>query len=392
MELDVRTVIVASVANAMLLGALSFWLSGEGSKTVAIRRWGVAMLLFGLGIGGLALRGLVPAFFSIALANTLIFIALAVGLRAVRMFCQVGGSDPGSWLLVVIVFLVSIVFAQSEADYRLRVVVVSIGMAIIMARGALTLRRRTPTDARRSYRFTEVMFWLSGALSLMRGAFIFFSGSHNLMEPSVPHFMVFLFVVLFATALTFGLMWMANESLQGELVRLAAYDSLTQVLNRGAFLNQFEREVSRSKREETVFSLAIFDLDRFKRINDDYGHPAGDRALKDVVATLNAGLRKHDVVGRYGGEEFSLLMPNTAKDTAMNVAERMRAEIERRGFHATGRRIPLTVSAGVATYPLDGEDWDALLTAADNALYDAKQGGRNRIVAAYAQNRRAASN
>jgi len=391
MDLDIRTVIVASVANAMLLGALSFWLAGDGPKTVAIRRWGVAMLLFGLGIGALALRGLVPAFYTTALANTLIFIALAVGLRAVRLFCQVGGSDPVSWIIVVIVFLVSVMFAQPEADYRLRVVAVSIGMAIVMARGALTLRRAEPADARRSYRFTEVIFWLSGALSLVRGIFVVFARSHNLMDPSVPHFLVFLFVVLFATALTFGFMWMANDTLQGELARLAAYDSLTQVLNRGAFLTQFEREASRSKREETVFSLAIFDLDRFKRINDEYGHPAGDRVLKDVVTTLNAGLRKHDVVGRYGGEEFSLLMPNTAKDTAMLVAERMRVEIERRGFHVAGRRIPLTVSGGVATYPLDGEDWDALLTAADNALYDAKQGGRNRIVAAHAQDRRAAS-
>jgi diguanylate cyclase (GGDEF)-like protein len=182
-------------------------------------------------------------------------------------------------------------------------------------------------------------------------------------------------------ALTFGYLWMANEGLQGELAHLAAYDPLTQVLNRGAFLAQFEREVSRSKRERIPFSLAIFDLDRFKRINDAYGHPAGDRALQSVVATMRTGIRKHDVLGRYGGEEFALLMPNTAKAMAHQVAERIRADIELRGFETGGRKVNLTVSGGLATYPVDGEDWDTLLTAADNALYDAKAAGRNRVAA-----------
>lgn len=372
---------VASVANAVLLGMVAFWIAGEGPKTAAIRRWGVTMLLFALGLGGLALRGHAPAFVSVVLANTLLFVALAIGLGAFRMFCGIKGSDLLSWVVVATVLLLTLTFARPEADYRLRVVAVSIGMAVMMARGAMTLRQEVPANARRSYRFTEVVLWLSGALSLFRGAYVILAGSRHLMEPAFPHVGVFLFVVLFATSLTFGFMWMANEVLQGELARLAAYDTLTQVLNRGAFLAQFEREVSRSMREETPFSLAIFDVDRFKRINDEFGHPAGDRALQGVVTTLNANLRKHDVVGRYGGEEFSLLMPNTPKETALKVAERIRTQIEHRGFDIAGRRVPLTVSGGVATYPADGEDWDALLTAADNALYNAKEGGRNRIMA-----------
>jgi len=391
MELDTRTMIVASMANSALLGVLALWLARGGAKMAAIRIWGVAMLLFGAGLGGLALRGLVPVFITIVLPNTLIVLALALGLHSIRIFCGIRRSDPLSWLVVGAVFLFSLVFSSPEGDYRLRIVVVSIGLAVMLTRSARVLHHGVPPHAQRSYRFTEIVLWLGGALAVARMLFVLLEGSRDLLAPTISHIGSFVFVVVFGTALTFGLMWMANEALQGELARLAAYDSLTQVLNRGAFLTQFEREVSRSKREETVFSLAIFDLDRFKLINDEHGHPAGDRALKDVVTTLNAGLRKHDVVGRYGGEEFSLLMPNTAKDTAMLVAERLRVEIERRGFHVAGRRIPLTVSCGVATYPLDGEDWDALLTAADNALYDAKQGGRNRVVAAHAQDRRAAS-
>jgi diguanylate cyclase (GGDEF)-like protein len=384
MEFDTRTAMIASVVNVAMLGVLALWLSGRGPSTRSIRSWGVALLVFGIGLASLALRGAIPAFFSIALANTLVIGAVALGLRSLRGFVGVPPSDPVSWVLVATVFAINVAYARPEIDYKLRVVTLSVGMAILFARGALLLHASVPTHARRSFGFTEIVLWLCGAMMLARAVLVLFERSVDLMEPTLPHVGIFLLAGAFATAATFGFMWMANEGLQGELEHLAAYDPLTQVLNRRAFLAQFEREVSRSKRERTAFSLAIFDLDRFKRINDAYGHPAGDRALQSVVATMRAGLRKHDVVGRYGGEEFALLMPNTANDTARQVAERIRADIERRGFEVDSRRITLTVSGGLATYPLNGEDWDALLTAADNALYDAKTAGRNRVVAARA--------
>jgi diguanylate cyclase (GGDEF)-like protein len=165
-------------------------------------------------------------------------------------------------------------------------------------------------------------------------------------------------------------------------VRSARYDSLTGMYNRGTFLAEFEREVSRSARGGPAFSLAIFDLDQFKQINDRYGHPVGDRVLKAFADALPASIRKHDVVGRYGGEEFALLMPQTGKETAVRVAERVRRELEARGVAVDGKRIEVTVSGGIASYGIDGQDWDALLTAADNALYEAKHAGRNRICAA----------
>jgi diguanylate cyclase (GGDEF)-like protein len=381
MELDTRTVMVASVVNAAMLGVLSFWLAGDGPKTAAIKRWSVALLVFGLGLGALALRGVLPAFITFTVANTLLVVALALGLASLRKFVGIAASDPLSWVIVATVFAFYLAFPRPEADYRLRAAILSICMAILFARGALTLRQRVPPHSRRSFRFTEIVLWLCTAIVSARAVHVLIERSLDVMEPTLAHVSLFLFIGAFAMALTFGYLWMANEGLQGELAHLAAYDPLTQVLNRGAFLAQFEREVSRSKRERIPFSLAIFDLDRFKRINDAYGHPAGDRALQSVVATMRTGIRKHDVLGRYGGEEFALLMPNTAKAMAHQVAERIRADIELRGFETGGRKVNLTVSGGLATYPVDGEDWDTLLTAADNALYDAKAAGRNRVAA-----------
>jgi len=142
--------------------------------------------------------------------------------------------------------------------------------------------------------------------------------------------------------------------------------------------------VSRSSRGGPAFSLVIFDLDRFKQVNDRYGHPAGDQVLKAFAEVLRSGIRKYDTVGRYGGEEFSLLMPQTGKDTAIRVTERIRRALEARGVNVDIGRIDVTVCAGIATYGADGENWEALLSAADTALYEAKNAGRNRVGTAHA--------
>lgn len=104
--------------------------------------------------------------------------------------------------------------------------------------------------------------------------------------------------------------------------------------------------------------------------------------LRQLVATLKAVVRQNDSVGRYGGEEFLILMPDTGPQAALEVAERARGMVESRGLEAASGRIPLTVSAGVAAYPADGTDWDTLAASADTALYAAKAGGRNRVCAA----------
>jgi diguanylate cyclase (GGDEF)-like protein len=233
-----------------------------------------------------------------------------------------------------------------------------------------------------SSRFAETVFYVAAVASAARGVSILVLPSDNLMAHDPLNAATFLFYAAFIIVATLGVMWMEIESLQGELVRSARYDSLTGLYNRGTFLAEFEREVSRSARGGPAFSLAIFDLDQFKQINDRYGHPVGDRVLKAFADALRASIRKHDVVGRYGGEEFALLMPQTGKETAVRVAERVRRELEARGVSVDGKRIEVTVSAGIASHGVDGQDWDALLTAADDALYEAKHAGRNRICAA----------
>ena len=382
MELDPRSLVVAGLMDAALLGVIALAFASREGATRTIGTWGAAMVTLAIGLGGVAAQGVVPDLVSVALANSVIVGALVLALRSLRLMRGQTGRDAWGWGLVALVFVLQLVFLEVLPAYRARVVVISSAMALLFARGALVLHPEVPEEAQRSFRFTEYVLWAAAALTLARAASAFHDRAYDLLAPGMLRASTFLFYISAITSATLGVLWMQIQLLQRDLVHLARVDPLTDVLNRGAFLREFEREVSRAGLEGVTFSLAIFDLDRFKLLNDRYGHPLGDQVLKAFTEILQGAIRKHDVIGRYGGEEFSLLMPNTGEETATRVAERVRREVESRGIEVAGRRIELTVSGGVATFGLDGLDWDSLLSAADTAMYDAKAAGRNQVVSA----------
>lgn len=168
-------------------------------------------------------------------------------------------------------------------------------------------------------------------------------------------------------------------ALEAELRRLSHTDELTQTLNRRGFDAALKRELALSERYQRPFSVVAVDIDHFKRINDVYGHAAGDRVLSAVADLLRDAVRMDvDVIGRTGGEEFVLLLPATRKDGAIALAERVRDRLARQSFEIGGEAISITASFGVAGGE-DGGDADQLLRAADAALYAAKRSGRNRV-------------
>jgi diguanylate cyclase (GGDEF)-like protein len=127
-------------------------------------------------------------------------------------------------------------------------------------------------------------------------------------------------------------------------------------------------------------SIIMVDIDNFKRLNDEFGHLLGDEVLRSVSTIMKQQLRKVDLVCRYGGEEFAIVVPETSGENALRVAEKLRRQVE--SHHFPGVPRPVTISAGVADYPTHGITRDEVVAAADNALYQAKQAGRNRVVAA----------
>ena len=164
-----------------------------------------------------------------------------------------------------------------------------------------------------------------------------------------------------------------------KMQKLATTDSLTGILNRRSFFEQSHTEMDRAKRYLRPVSFILLDIDHFKRINDSYGHAAGDAVLVELSRRITAAIRKEDIFGRYGGEEFSLCLPETNQSTAYIFAERLRKIVEEEPVQYNDRGISVTASFGVAgVEKVDIETLDELLLHVDKALYDAKELGRNR--------------
>jgi diguanylate cyclase (GGDEF)-like protein len=163
---------------------------------------------------------------------------------------------------------------------------------------------------------------------------------------------------------------------------LAVRDGLTGLYNRRAFSDLLGQAIAREERQSGRFALLLLDLDHFKKLNDTFGHPAGDAALRCAAQVLDRMVRKGDQSARYGGEEFAVILPGADEAGALKLAERVREAIEKERLVFEGARLAVTASLGAAVWPQDGADDAALLAAADRALYAAKEGGRNRTVAA----------
>lgn len=166
------------------------------------------------------------------------------------------------------------------------------------------------------------------------------------------------------------------------LEKMASFDHTTGLLNRRAFTEVIQREYAQSKRARKPFSMLLMDLDRFKLLNDNYGHETGDRILRGVSEISRSALRSCDWMGRWGGEEFLAILPDADEKAAQAIAERLRESIDQFSIEFNGQNIKTTMSIGIASYPQDGETPDFLIRAADAALYEAKKTGRNRVVSA----------
>lgn len=177
------------------------------------------------------------------------------------------------------------------------------------------------------------------------------------------------------------------REMSAELDRLARTDSLTGILNRRAFFDLLGIEFRRSRRYSRQLSVLMLDLDNFKRVNDQWGHPFGDYVLRSTSQIVASNVRESDIIGRYGGEEFAVALPETGPEQAVIVAEKLRRAIEVFAFESDGLPLPqdaplrMTISIGVSALPVDADhDEFELIHRADRALYEAKRAGKNQVV------------
>jgi len=220
-------------------------------------------------------------------------------------------------------------------------------------------------------------------LALIAACFVFL-GSHSsvyellslkyvgsMFAQFAPFVLVAYITTMFASDIRYGL---------NKIKLMSETDELTGVLNRRGFAIVADRLFGQAIRYSRPLSLLSIDSDNLKRVNDDYGHHAGDQLLVTLVKTIQAQLRHTDVLARQGGDEFVVLLPETPSTGAIDVAERIRNAVENTPLVLDSQIVRTTVSIGVASYPSDGHTLDVLLAQADHKMYEAKQGGRNRIV------------
>lgn len=174
-----------------------------------------------------------------------------------------------------------------------------------------------------------------------------------------------------------------RKNLQEKLKFQATHDPLTGLYNRTIFEQRITDEINRATRYQHSFSIFMIDIDRFKQVNDTYGHQVGDRVLQNIAALLQKTIRNSDYIARYGGEEFIVILPETSTTKAKELAERLRIQISENHISIKDDKVlNLTISIGTATYPKNAQSWQDLVEAADQAMYSAKNSGRNQVKAA----------
>ena len=352
-----------------------------------VRAWSLANWL---AIGALLLyagRGTLPGLLSIEAAN-LLFLMAPVMMYA-GFLQHLGRPVPARALAAGVAGWTAVLalFHYVFDLMALRVALTSVSHgAVQVAIAACLIRHGKQLRAGYPQRFTAAVALVLVAIHAVR---IVIYGSHydapvTMFETTALNFAFFTLGTLALPALTLGAVMMANDAIIRRTTWAAEHDHLTGAWSRRAFFNLGAREHERAQRSGAALSLLVFDVDHFKAINDAHGHAVGDQVLADIVLRTESVIRSVDACARLGGEEFGVLLPDTALATAQLVAERLRAALDGSVSCGDGAaRVRYTVSIGLAGLA-PGEALAAALKRADAALYQAKAGGRNRVCVAAA--------
>ena len=381
MTIDGRSLLAVAAALGIMFGLIVLVLARRMRQPIAgLRLWAVSSFLIGVGAALHALQGIAPLWLPALVGNTLILVARAC---AVAALCQLDlRKVPARLLAGLCAAFVAGVFATLLVwpSYPARSLVMVGGMGLFTAWAAAALVTGAPLSLSRTVTlvgFTGIALadlsriW-THARQLDDGAAI------DLHSPAIAVYVGVL--LIFDVLCNVGFMLIITDRMHEWVLALARTDHLTGALSRGALYTQATRDLQIARRQRTFTAAFIVDIDHFKTINDTHGHAAGDSVLRHVALHGQSVLRCTDLFGRYGGDEFVAILPETDLDTAATIAERLRESV---GNPAPGvcplpRGVPgVTVSIGVATVEAGGQTIDDLIAQADTALYRAKHAGRN---------------
>ena len=365
-------VIVVSLTMATCTAAL--WRRGQ---TEGLGYWTVALALHGTTFILYSLRNIAPDYLTVILANLLLISVFALFSEALLEFHQQRMPRLWLWWPVAVVGPLSLLEAEP-----LRILIVAL-LSCYQAALLLVIlgRHRTQTAGRGQY-FVMVGALMGLAIMCYRAVGAALGMGQLQITSSTPLQMITFLVSAIVMILTsMGLVLMTKERTDARNRMLALHDELTGLPNRRYSLEVLTRWLAGMERGRQPLSLMMLDIDHFKRINDTHGHLTGDRSLQQLADILRARLRTQDHVGRLGGEEFLVILPNTTASGAHELAETLRRSVEQMASDSGDSSAPnMTISIGVRTLEADTRlNPEEAIDRADAALYQAKQKGRNRI-------------
>jgi diguanylate cyclase (GGDEF)-like protein len=372
--LDVRTIVAITGVMACLMAlVLHFQRRSYPASIQGLDHWTAAPLLAFASTVFFGLRGIIPDVMSIMAGNALLFLAVGVQLSGTSRFF--GQPLPRLFLPALLAASLLVLWRVGihPGQYADRVVFICLVLSALYVWHALVIWQQ-PVQSFAS-RFTFTVLALLTLVMLARALTTLHAPPTNLFDRSPIQMIYLVSLSLGLLLLTIGAVLMASERVRQELQQLVTQDSLTGALTRRALFDMGESELLRSRRNGTPISVLMLDLDHFKAINDQHGHGVGDRVITDFVQRAHTQLRRPSILGRYGGEEFVAVLPDTDSSQAMAVAERIRSSaVLQSDLPRCG------VSIGVAsTSPQGTETLADLIDRADAALYRAKELGRNRV-------------
>ncbi len=373
-QIDPRTVVLLAGVMSSFMALIMFSLQRSYPPSIkGLGEWGVALLLVTVGCILAFGLGTFPNFVSITLPRILFPTGLFLGYVGAQRFF---GQTPRYWpwlVLITVAMAVQIWFTFGEPNFAARLRV-SGALSVCLFVAFVNLLRKQAMNSFAKILTMGVLLSMCAIVSMRLLTALMWPVGMDIYDSS-PHHMVYLSALsVFILLLSVSVVLMAAERMHTEMAYLASHDSLTNALTRRHMNEVCSIELDRSQRHGHSLALLIMDLDHFKVINDTHGHQRGDRVLVDFVRKVNVLLRRPDQLGRFGGEEFLVLLPETSLAEALSVAERIRAACA-----APSTEPSCTVSIGVATNSQGNDTVDSLIARADAAVYRAKTKGRNRV-------------
>jgi diguanylate cyclase (GGDEF)-like protein len=370
--IDIQTMLVVMPVSAMLMASI-LWFAYAGRFRDGLARWTTSLWTQALAWLLLATHdALLPDIAAKVMASSLLVAAAALQLAAIAEFRRQRVARQLLWIAPVAALLPAVLTLEATASQGIAgdVLYGACNFLIVLA-----VLREPPHDARRARRLLALCYALATVALVVKAALAAEVGWVNI-DNGPFYFGPYALII----AGSFAFLLMHKERADEESSRLATTDPLTGVFNRRTFIELAEQELARAHRAGTPLTIMMLDLDHFKQVNDTCGHLVGDEVLVSFTRLIRDCIRRGDLVVRYGGEEFCVLLPSTTLAAATALAERIRTTCAAEPL--TERAFKVTVSIGLTARPSTGVTrLNDLLARADEALYRAKDGGRNQVVA-----------